>query len=1052
MGTDISRIRHDPLKDFGGVVLQQGRLLLDADFNEFVAMVDRRLRAETMDLTSFGPDPDEAGVAWVPRLTPDAFRVTAAAGSFTIGRGRMYVDGLLAENHGLAPLGFDELLSEPTGTADVPYDQQPYWPTPDPLPGQGPHLAYLDVWEREVTHVEDPDLLETAVGVDTTGRRQIVWQVRVLPDVGSGACDADDDDIPGWLDVIRPSAGRLSTDTVEVDPDVDPCELPPSGGYRGVENQTYRIEVHDGGAPGTATFKWSRDNASVTVPVVEMISTTSLRVGTLGRDDVLRISTDDWVEILDDHREFNQQPGVLRKVTVDDATRTITFTDALPADLQPVDDDDAAARHLRIRRWDQSGEVVDADGNPLADLDAAGATGLIDVPSTSSTQVVLEHGIVVSFSVATTGGEFRSGDHWVVAARTADTSVETLTEAPPRGIHHHYARLGTLTFPATQTDCRTHWPPIATGGESCDCTLCVSPESHASGALTLQDAVDLIGSTGGTICLSPGLYDLGQGVTIDGARGLRIRGQGLATILGSQGPALTVVNSFGVTIENLAAVVGAQASAAVSLRNVVDASVQDTALIAFGTNDTASAAIELSGAALIVALRRNVLVGRVGVDGAGGGEIGVMAADLSVEDNVIAGVRGIDLGGRSLYLLSCRVDANEVVSIGTAVRASGATAPSGALAVTGNDLLCAGTGIEVGADALVSNNAIDDLPGGGGDAAAELGGGDGIVVAEGGLGAEPGDVQVLANRIHNRRRRGIALDIPVRTFMVKQNIVADAGAGIVVAAKGAAEHLAVANNVVSGIEPAASDDASTAYGIAVTNARFAELSTNTVSDVGSALVEGSVRAGLLVAACRDVRISGNIVHGVGPDSGFVGAAAGIGVVGPFERATITENSVSFGLDADAPTEGAWWALLVTSSTGGLVDLGARSVVRLDDSAIAFTESAAIVVGTAGDHATIATNTLTGGGRQPTCLVSTAGDVVADANQCSHLGGITAVLLRGGSVAAASNRVRGGEAMLVIDANEDRFSAVGNLASGGTHLGGPGASLPAPWDALNPIVS
>ena len=119
MGADISRVRFDPLRDFAGVVLQQGRVLLDADFNEYVALLDRRLRAETCDLTSFGPDPNHAGVAWVPRQTPDGFQVLVAGGGLTIGRGRMYVDGLLAENHGLAPPAFDPLLSESTGTAEI---------------------------------------------------------------------------------------------------------------------------------------------------------------------------------------------------------------------------------------------------------------------------------------------------------------------------------------------------------------------------------------------------------------------------------------------------------------------------------------------------------------------------------------------------------------------------------------------------------------------------------------------------------------------------------------------------------------------------------------------------------------------------------------------------------------------------------------------------------------------------------------------------------------------------------------------------------------------
>src|SRR5215213_5148676 len=310
MAADISRVRFDPLRDFAGVVLQQGRLLLDADFNELVAVLERRLRAETSDLTSFGPDPDLAGVAWVPRQTPDAFKITASSGAISIGRGRMYVDGLLAENHGVEVDGFDALLFERTGTVDTSYLAQPYWPTPDPFPTGGTFLAYLDVWRRELTYVEDPDLVEIAVGVDATARWQTAWQVRLVGVPSGTTCTADDEKIPGWLDVIRPSDGRLTTHEVEIPPTDDPCELPPEGGYRGLENQTYRVEIHEGGQPGgAATFKWSRENASVAMPVVEMVSTTVLRLASIGRDDVLRISNDDWVEILDDRRELDGEPG-----------------------------------------------------------------------------------------------------------------------------------------------------------------------------------------------------------------------------------------------------------------------------------------------------------------------------------------------------------------------------------------------------------------------------------------------------------------------------------------------------------------------------------------------------------------------------------------------------------------------------------------------------------------------------------------------------------------------------------------------------------------------
>src|SRR6201995_5274360 len=110
MGADLSRVRFDPRRDHAGVVLQQGRLLLDADFNELVAILERRIRASVADLDSNGPTAGIAGVAVVPRTTPDGFKVTLSGGALSIGRGRMYVDGLLAENHGGKPVVFEPML------------------------------------------------------------------------------------------------------------------------------------------------------------------------------------------------------------------------------------------------------------------------------------------------------------------------------------------------------------------------------------------------------------------------------------------------------------------------------------------------------------------------------------------------------------------------------------------------------------------------------------------------------------------------------------------------------------------------------------------------------------------------------------------------------------------------------------------------------------------------------------------------------------------------------------------------------------------------------
>src|SRR5439155_13889071 len=223
MSGDYSRFAFDAAHDYAGVLLQQGRPLTDCDWNELVAEWSRARQVEAFD--TFG------GVSVVPITTPDGFRIGFDAnGNLTIGRGRIYVDGLLAENHGAPPLLWDPQLAELHGSDAIRYDEQPYFPNGPALPeAGGPFLVYVDAWKREITAIEAPDLVEKALGVDTTARVQIVWQVKVLPNP-DGAEITCGSDAPGWAEATAPSAARLTTGTATFGTP-DPCLIPPSGGY-----------------------------------------------------------------------------------------------------------------------------------------------------------------------------------------------------------------------------------------------------------------------------------------------------------------------------------------------------------------------------------------------------------------------------------------------------------------------------------------------------------------------------------------------------------------------------------------------------------------------------------------------------------------------------------------------------------------------------------------------------------------------------------------------------------------------------------------------------
>jgi hypothetical protein len=1119
MPGDYTRVTFDALKDRIGVLMQQGRVLLDADFNEFVEIIERRVRAGDLDTFSR---------CVVPRVTPNGFRIQIGAGNMlTIGPGRIYVDGMLAENHGAPPLEFDRRLEEVRGTNPLPYDEQPYLPdaaTLFPVPPEGgPHLVYLDVWQRELTHAEDPDVVEKAVGVDTCARLQTVWQVKVLPDVGQGVtCATPDGQIEAWQQATAPSAGRLTTSAVGIPADTDPCTVDPAGGFRGTENRLYRVEVHDGGAMGTASFKWSRDNGSIATPVTGInAGGDRLEVVRTARDAVLRFSPDDWVEVLDDRLELAGLPGIMRRVAeVDDVAGTLELADPLPAGS--VDFADPAALHTRVRRWDQRGQVLDEANAVVADVDASGGV----IPITAPGRFVLEHGVLVELSLAPAGGTFRTGDYWVFAARTVDASVEELEQAPPKGIHHHYCRLAIVTFPNPPMDCRVLWPPELEA-RGCGCTECVTAESHNSGAFTIQAAIDRVRATGGTVCLGPGAYNLGtQPVLIAGAQTVRLVGHGLRTTLfylamsqEEQGTnaAIRVAGSVNVDIERLAVVsIGTRdrGGPALLVQSSALVDVHKCAFVQIGATGVDGAAVTLAGAAIEVVLRDNLLWGATGVSartirtadtttGLAQQPSFLATFGLRIEDNLVAGVqRGIDLDGLLLHLGDVRIAGNTVVAgpLGGVVT-GGLGLPTSRTDVVGNLVIGSGNGVVVGSDgARVAENDISSLSNQAPEAEPFAAG---VLIARTAFSGDIARCRVSNNRVLRIPGDGIAIRTNVESASIDGNwIEGVAENGIVVLGEAEVGLLTVANNHVVNASRSNTRLRGVA-GIRVLRGGQVDIAGNVVRGFALEAVQSPSRSGIEVVASRSVRVNGNDLQGIGPEGDFVGAGAGISIVGPFERVDVADNTVRRSAAAiQAAGNAGWYALRISPplilTIGQVVLVAASALGRTARSAAAsirvadFTEEAVAVADVSSDSYALITavrpelasdfvlvavnqiivlprgreivavrgNLLEARGTRAAAVVTNNGPTVFSDNRClltpSPNSNAPTVDIDAAAAIASANYLErpaaptgaAAERALDIQVGNGPVTILGNIAAGSIILNGNPLPAGSPWAPLN----
>jgi Family of unknown function (DUF6519) len=271
MKGDNTRDTFDPKKHYREVLLQQGRVQVDADWNEQADLTARRDETTAADIIGDcgGPDddaafgivvetaipsvanpPEQESIETARAAQPSDVTIIPHTGNFFLTAGRYYVDGIQCENE-----------------EEVRYTAQPDRFDVPELPAHKSYLVYLDVWQRHITWLEDGLIRESALGgPDTATRGKTVWQVRTLPlDQGIDPGNPCSSGADAFNDLFDPGTAMLTADTAKEQAPSDPCLVPAGAGFTGLENQLYRVEIHDRGAAFNAASNVTGTGA-VTLP------------------------------------------------------------------------------------------------------------------------------------------------------------------------------------------------------------------------------------------------------------------------------------------------------------------------------------------------------------------------------------------------------------------------------------------------------------------------------------------------------------------------------------------------------------------------------------------------------------------------------------------------------------------------------------------------------------------------------------------------------------------------------------------------------------------
>jgi hypothetical protein len=483
MKAEISNLGLHRERRFTGVYLQQGRMLIDRDWNELceilrhlgTAVVSEAIgtgvprhdglldyaAAATLKLRAQGGHVAATGVIGeaLPRIPaaktslyqnqldlPDSVRslsVPTQPGKPVAKQS--VVAAQLVQTPTASPAKKVSPARKSKAVLDVSpeLDVQPVKPPPSvPQPLQSgsldKKLLYVDIWDRVVTVFEtDPalsgDLIDPALhGADSCFRKQRMVQIKAasLDDL---AKPGDDPCLTAFLPDRIPPKGDAVFDAglTQAGEGADPCD--PCAEQvtieRSVTNHLFRLEVHsveynEKRQPTQLVLKWSQDNGSRELRPADFATmadpkTHSYEFFSDATERLLGMRSDDWVA-----EEF------LRGV------------------LDPVDSEQASGILPRIREWDGWCRLEGGNGAwaVTGGRDAGGVIGKGASIAGGTLQIQVAAG-GFQFSLALDGHTFLSGDYWLALVRTRAPEKQRVRVISPTpvGIGHHYCILGVAT-------------------------------------------------------------------------------------------------------------------------------------------------------------------------------------------------------------------------------------------------------------------------------------------------------------------------------------------------------------------------------------------------------------------------------------------------------------------------------------------------------------------------------------------------------------------------------------------------------------------------------